>query len=145
MRFRLSFDLKIVAGDLKIENGDLAILRGKEKLTQDLVKIATTELGANPLHSWYGSMVSASLIGSALSVEISNSIAQSQLTNSIETLKELQTMQAGTGQKVTPDEQISYIQGISIQRSNQDLRVVQVMIGVLTRAFRAVNVTFNPQ
>lgn len=141
----MSFDLKIIAGDLKIENGDLAILKGKDKLTQDLVKIATTELGANPLHSWYGSMVSASLIGSALPAEISNSIAQSQLTSAIETLKELQTIQVGTGQKMTPDEQISYIQGISIQRSNRDLRVVQVMIGVLTRAFGSVNVTFNPQ
>jgi len=141
----MSFDLKIVAGDLKIENSSLAILKGKDKLTQDLVKIATTELGANPLHSWYGSMVSTSLIGSALPIEISNNIAQSQLSSSIETLKELQNIQAGTGQKVTPDEQISYIKGISIQRSNQDLRVVQVMIGVLTRAFRSVNVTFNPQ
>lgn len=145
MRFRLSFDLKVVSGDLKIENGNLATIRGKDKLTQDLVKIATTELGANPIHSWYGSMVSASLIGSSLSTEITNSIAQSQLQNAIDTLKQLQSLQAKTGQKMTPDEQISYIQGISVQRNNQDLRVVQVMIKVLNRAFGTVNVAFNPR
>lgn len=141
----MSFDLKIVAGDLKIENGNLAILQGKDKLGQDLVKIATTELGANPLHSWYGSMVSASLIGSALPEEITNNIAQSQLQNAIDILKQLQNLQASSGQKMTPDEQISYIQGISIQRSTRDMRVVKVIIKVLTKAFGTVSVSFNPQ
>jgi hypothetical protein len=141
----LSFDLKIIAGDLKIENGNLAILRGKDKLAQDLVKIATTELGANPLHSWYGSMISSSLIGSPLPREITDNVAQSQLQNAIDILKELQTLQASTGQKMTPDEQISYIQGISIQRSDQDMRVLKVFIKVLTKAFGTVNVSFNPQ
>lgn len=145
MRFSLSYDIKIVAGDLRIENGNLAVLRGKDKLSQDLVKIATTELGANPLHSWYGSMVSQSLIGSPLPEDITNNIAQSQLQNAIETLKQLQNLQASSGQKMTPEEQISYIQGISIQRSNQDLRVIQIIIKVLTKAFGTVAVSFNPQ
>lgn len=141
----MSFDLKVVSGDLKIENGNLAIIKGKEKLYQDIIKIATTELGANPLHSWYGSMVSASLIGSSLPEDVTNSVAQSQLQNSIEKLKELQNLQVLTGQKMSPDEQISYIKGISIQRSVIDPRVVQIMIKVLTRAFGSVTVSFNPQ
>lgn len=141
----MSFDLKIISGDLKIENGSLSVLQGKEKLQQDLVKIATTELGANPLHSWYGSMVGSSLIGSTLPEDISNSVAESQLQNAIDMLKQLQNLQVSTGQKMTPDEQISYIQGISIQRHSLDLRVIQIAIKVLTRAFGTVTVSFNPQ
>lgn len=145
MRLGLSYDLKIIAGDLKIENGDLSILRGKDKLIQDLVKIATTELGANPLNSWYGSMISASLIGSVLDDNITINIAQSQLQNSIETLKQLQNLQVSSGQKMTPDEQISYIKNILIERNQQDLRAIQVIIQVLTRSFGTVNASFNLQ
>lgn len=139
----MSFDLKIIAGDLQIKSGNLETLTGSNKLQQDIVKIATTELGADPLNPWYGSMVSQSLIGNPLPDDIKLGIAQSQLTTAIETLKSLQELQTSYGQKVTPDELISYIRGISIVRNDQDLRVIHIMISVLNRAFRAVATSIN--
>ena len=141
----MSYDLKIVAGDLRIENGNLAILTGQDKLKQDLIKIATTDVGANPLQSWYGTLIAANIIGNVLPDEITGSLAQSQLQNAIEILKQLQGLQVASGQKVTPDEQISYIRSVSIQRNQQDLRIIQVVINVLNKAFGTINVSFNTQ
>lgn len=141
----MSFDLKITAGDIKISSGNVEILTGKDKLKQDITKIILTELGSNQLQPWYGSMVSQSLIGNSLPDEVIFSIAQSQLQNCVETLKQLQVIQTASGQKMTVDESISYIQGVSIQRDNQDLRILKVSVNVLTRAFGTVNVSFIPQ
>lgn len=140
----MSFDLKIVKGDLRIENGDLATIKGIEKLKQDLLKISTTEMGSNPLQPWYGSLVSNSLIGNNLPDEVSFPMARTQLQNAIEKLKQLQELQTASGQKTTPDEQLSYIQGVSILRYPQDPRIIRVMIKVLTRSFGSATVSFNP-
>jgi phage baseplate assembly protein W len=139
----LSYDLKIVSGDLRIKDGALETLTGISKLKQDITKIVTTELGADPFNSWYGSMVSQSLIGNTLPDDITSTIAQSQLQTAIDTIKQLQGLQVASGQKTTPDELIAWVKGISIQRNEQDLRVIQIMIEVLTKAFGTVGVSFN--
>ena len=139
----MSFDLKIVSGDLQFTNGDLVIVRGKEKLEQDLVKIVLTEAGSNPIHPWYGSLVSNNLIGSSLPIDVVISSAKSQLEKSIQTLKKLQEIQVASGQKVSPDEQISYIQDISLFQNPTDLRVLNVAIRVLNRAFGSVSTSLT--
>jgi phage baseplate assembly protein W len=139
----VSFDLKIIAGDLRIDGGDLALVRGSDKLKQDLVKIVLTEVGSNPLQPWYGSLVSNNLIGSGLPMDIIINTAKSQLERSIETLKQLQTDQASKGQKLTPDEQISFIQGISVMQDSKNLQVLKINISVLTRAFGQVQTSFT--
>ena len=103
----MSFDLKITNGDLVLENGDFKIVQDSEKLIQDILKMALTEAGSNPLYPWYGSFISRSIIGSSLDVGITFQIAQSQLQNSIENLKNLQVAQLKSGQKVSADEQIN--------------------------------------
>jgi hypothetical protein len=128
----VSFDLKIIAGDLRIDGGDLALVRGSDKLKQDLVKIVLTEVGSNPLQPWYG-----------LPMDIIINTAKSQLERSIETLKQLQTDQASKGQKLTPDEQISFIQGISVMQDSKNLQVLKINISVLTRAFGQVQTSFT--
>lgn len=139
----MSFDLRIKAGDLVIEKSDLGMVRGTEKLTQDLLKIAITPVGGNPLQPWYGSFISKTLIGNVLPTDIIFSMAKSQLQKSIENLKDLQNLQVSSGQKVTPDEQISYIRDINIIRNSIDPRVLQVFINVLSRTFGKVSATFN--
>lgn len=140
----MSFDLQILNGDLVIaSNGDLGTVQGNAKLTQDLLKIALTEAGANPLQPWYGSLISQSLIGSYLSSDIVISVAQSQLQNAIQNLQNLQNLQVQSGQQTSPDEQIAFISDISIARNPTDPRFYQVIITVLTRSFGSVSATFT--
>lgn len=139
----MSFDLAILSGDLIIKNGDLNIVRGQSKLTQDLLKVAITPVGANPLQQWYGSLVERTLIGSILDTDIVFAAARSQLQSAIENIKNLQNLQVSSGQKVTPDEQIAFIKDISIIRSPTDPRVLQITIKVNNRVFGQASVIFN--
>lgn len=139
----MSFDLKIKNGDLVIKDSDLDTVNGADKLVQDLLKVALTTAGANILQPWYGSLVSRTLIGSYLQSDIIFAIAKTQLQNSVESLKTLQNIQISTGQKVTPDEQIAFINDISIIRNSADPRIFQVVIKVLNRSFGRVSAAFT--
>jgi hypothetical protein len=141
----MSFDLQVINGDLVIKNGDLSTVSGTNKLKQDLLKVALTEAGGNPLNKWYGTLISRSLIGSVLPSNILIESAQSQLQNAVESLKRLQNLQVSSGQPVTPDEQISFIQNVLITRSNIDPRLFSVVINVLSRAFGKVSAEFTVQ
>jgi len=140
----MSFDLEVIGGDLVISStGDLATVSGSNKLEQDLIKIAMTPLGGNPLQPWYGSLVSKTLIGSYLNSSIIFTMAQTQLTSAVENLQTLQNMQVASGQQVTPDEQIASITNILINRNTVDLRLISVTIQVLSKAFGQVSTTFT--
>lgn len=139
----MSYDLQVLNGDLVIQNGDLATIQGKAKLIQDLLKIAITTAGSNPLQPWYGSLISKTLIGSYLSSDIVISTAQSQLQVAIENLQNLQNLQVQSGQPVTPDEQISFINDISITRSTVDPRLFSVVIKVLSKSYGQVAAAFT--
>jgi hypothetical protein len=139
----MSFDLKIVNGDIVFENANLAVIRGKDKLVQDILKMALTSVGANPLQPWYGSFLSKTLIGSVLQTDIVLTYAKSQLQNSLETLKKIQNLQVAAGVKMSPEEQISFVKDISITRNSVDLRLYSVVISVINRAFGKVNVDFG--
>lgn len=140
----MSFDLQVLGGDLVISStGDVATVTGSTKLEQDLLKIAITPVGGNPLQPWYGSLISKTLIGSFLKSTIIFTQAQAQLTNAIENLQALQNMQVQSGQTVTPDEQIASISNIAINRSTVDLRLISVNIQVLSKAFGSVSTTFT--
>lgn len=140
----MSFDLKIKNGDLTVKNGDLDIVRGTEKLQQDLLKVAITPVGANPLAPWYGSYISKTLIGNYLDSDFVISSAQTQLQNAIETLKTLQVQQATqTFQNVSPDELIGAIIDISVNRNNIEPRLFDVIIKVVSKSFKRVNAGFN--
>lgn len=139
----MSFDLQVLNGDLVIKNGALSAVTGANKLTQDVLKIALTEAGSNPLNKWYGTLISRSLIGSVLPSSIIVENAQSQLQNAIAGLKRLQNLQVASGQPVSPDEQIAFIRNISIARSNVDPRLFTVSITVTSRAFGKVIAEFT--
>lgn len=139
----MSFDLRIKSGDLVIEKSDLGTITGTDKLTQDLLKIALTPVGGNSLQPWYGSFISRTLIGSVLPTDLVFSMAKSQLQKSVENLKDLQNLQVSSGQKVSPNEQISYIRDINILRNSIDPRVLQVFINVISRSFGQISATFN--
>jgi phage baseplate assembly protein W len=139
----LSFDLKIVNGDLVLKNGDLASIKGKDKLIQDILKIALTPAGGNVLQPWYGSLLQRTLVGSPLQTDIITSVAKTQLQNALETLKNLQNLQVSAGQKVDPSEQLAFIKDINIERNRVDPRQFRIQIVVLNRAFGTVSVSLN--
>ena len=139
----MSFDLKLKYGDLLLSNGDFKQVTGTDKLVQDILKICLTEMGANPLLPWYGSGINKSLIGSYLPNNITLQIAQSQLQNSLENLKKMQTAQFNSFQKVNADELIGGISDISIDRNKIDPRIFVVSIRILTKSFKTVDATFN--
>lgn len=139
----MSFDLKIVNGDIVFENANLAVIRGKDKLVQDILKMALTSVGANPLQPWYGSFLSKTLIGSVLQTDIVLTYAKSQLQNSLETLKKIQNLQVAAGVKMDPSEVLSFVKDISITKNSVDPRLYQVLIVVINKAFGSVNVNLD--
>ena len=139
----MSFDLKIINNDLVIQNGDLKKVNDSEKLIQDILKLALTEAGTNPLHPWYGSFLSRSIIGSSLDEDILIQVGKSQLENALQNLKSLQDMQIKTQQQVSADEQIAAISDISIIRSEADPRLFNITITVISKGVKPVTTSFR--
>lgn len=139
----MSYDLLVVNGDLSIKNGDLSTVVGSNKLSQDIVKICLTPVGASIFNPWYGSFISKNLIGSPLDTSITVTIAQNQLRDTIENLKKIQQLQQYSGlQSVTPDEHIAGISEIKVTRNAIDPREFNVTVKVLNKAFRQTTTNF---
>jgi uncharacterized membrane protein len=139
----MSFDLKIINGDFSVSNGDVDTVVDTEKLTQDLLKICLTENGSNPLHPWYGSFLSRTIVGSVLNPNMTMQLARVQLENSVKNLQILQENQVRTFQTVSPQEQISAILDILITRNPQDFRFYAVNVRVLNKAFQTATASFT--
>lgn len=139
----MSFDLKIINNKLSINpNGSLQTVRDNEKLIQDILKIVLTSSGSNKIFHWYGSTLGTSVIGnvleqSQLETEISRSI-QSALNNLIA----LQKAQSRT-QYVSAGETIAAIRGVYVLKSDEDPRLYEIGISVLTRKLNVVEDTFT--
>ncbi len=139
----MSFDLKIVNGDLVINQGQLQTVVDSEKLIQDILKICLTDVGGNPLHPSYGSFLSRSVVGSSAQTNVIVSIASSQINTCLTNLQHLQQLQLKSFQKVSADEQIAAITGISVLRSAFDPRLFNVKISCLTKGFQPVTTAFT--
>ncbi len=139
----MSFDLKITNGDLVIKNGDLQPVFDADKLIQDILKLCLTTAGTNPLHPWYGSFLSRTIVGNPMETPMLVQISRSQLTTALENLKGLQDLQVKTFQKVSADEQIGSILDISVIRNNVDPRLFEVKLKIVTKGFRTVSTGFR--
>ncbi len=139
----MSFDLKIVNGDLVINQGALQTVTDSEKLIQDILKICLTDVGSNPLHPSYGSFLSRSVIGNALQTNVVVQIAKSQINSCLVNLQTLQQLQVKSFQRVTADEQLAAITGISVVRSGFDPRLFNVKISCMTKGFQPITTAFT--
>jgi len=136
----MSFDLKIEGGDLAIgPDGDLAIVENTEKLIQDVLKIVSTQIGANPFFPWYGSPITKSLVGRAYDTNFITGIASQQLRATLERLQAMQKDQLRTSQVVTPREQIAAISRVYVERNINDPRFFRIVLTVLSKAFLQVS------
>lgn len=143
MGIQMSFDLKIRNGDLVINNGQLQIVTDSEKLIQDILKICLTTAGSNPVHPWYGSFISRTIVGNPNHSSVLVQIGKSQLSTALQNLKDLQDLQVKSFQRVSADEQISAILDISILRSNIDPRLFNVQIRALTKGLKPITTAFR--
>src|SRR5574339_112000 len=134
----MSFDLKIKNGDLVINNGILQTVVDSEKLIQDILKMCLTTAGTNPLHPWYGSFISRTLIGNPQNTAVLVQIGKSQLNTALENLRNLQDQQVKSFQRVSADEQIAAILDISIIRSQIDPRLFDVRVKALTKGVKPI-------
>jgi len=139
----MSFDLKIVNNDLVIDKSELKQVVDSEKLIQDILKLVLTESGSNPLHPWYGSFLSRIAVGSSLDDDVIVQMSKSQLQTALENLKSLQEMQLKTQQSLSADEQIAAISDISVNRSNEDPRLFNVTITVISKGIKPVTTSFR--
>jgi phage baseplate assembly protein W len=140
---RMSYDLQIINGDLVINNGELQTVQDTAKLTQDILKILLTEVGADPLQPSYGSYLSRSVIGNALTNGSIVQIAKSQINTCLTNLQQLQQLQVKSMQKVSADEQLAAITNISVTRSAYDPRLFIIKVGVLTKGYGPVTTSFT--
>jgi hypothetical protein len=139
----MAFDLQLVGGDLVIQNGDLAQVTSSNKLLQDILKIAITQVGTNPYQPWYGSLISNTLIGSVLSDDIIVNAAQGQLQTAISALQTMQVRQVQGKVPLTAAEQIAAIKNINVYRDPNDLRQFNVEISVITKAYTPITAVFS--
>lgn len=139
----MSFDLKIINGDLVINQGDLQQVVDSEKLIQDILKILLTDVGSNPLHPSYGSYLSRSVVGNALQTQVVVQIAKSQINSCLVNLQYLQQLQIKSFQKVSADEQLAAVTGISVVRSAFDPRLFTVKVAGVTKGFQPVTTAFT--
>lgn len=139
----MSFDLKIRGGDLVITNGQLQTSVDSEKLIQDILKMCLTTAGSNPLHPWYGSFISRTIVGNPNYSSILVQIGKSQLTTALQNLKDLQDLQVKTFQRVSADEQISAVQDISINIDRSDPRLFNVVVSVLSKGLKPITTSFR--
>lgn len=143
LRDNMSFDLRISQGDLAIgSDGDLDRVEDTNKLVQDILKILLTPLGGNPFHTWYGSLISSTLVGNAFEEEFLIKIASSQINSALETMQNLQKAQTAV-QKVTPNELLAAIRSVDVHRNPVNPTIFSVFVTVLTKGLSTINTSFS--
>jgi phage baseplate assembly protein W len=138
----MSFDLKVIAGDLVLKNGQLQTIVDSEKLIQDILKICLTTAGTNPLHPWYGSFISRTLIGNPNYTSVLVQIAKTQLTTALTNLQQLQALQLQSFQRVSADEQLSAILDISVTQSPINPTLFSILVQVLSKGLKPISTNF---
>lgn len=138
----MSFDLQVIAGDLVLNNGLLQTVIDSNKLAQDILKICLTTAGTNPLHPWYGSFISRTLIGNPNYTSVLVQIGKTQLTTALTNLQQLQALQLQSFQRVTADEQLNAIMDISIIQNPINPTLFSIVIQVLTKGLKPISTNF---
>lgn len=139
----MSFDLKIIGGDLVIQNGALRTVVDSEKLIQDILKICLTTAGSNVLQPWYGSFISRTLVGNPNYTSSLVQIAKSQLATALNNLKQLQTIQLNSFQRISADEQLASITDISVLQSQINPTLFSITIQALSKGLKPITTAFS--
>lgn len=122
----MSFGLKIVQGDLSLgSDGDLEKILDTDKLVQDILQIILPTLYS-------------ATTDNLISEELLHSSIQSTVSNLLETLQKLQSIQSKF-QILTPAEQLLAVKSVNPERNPIDPRYLEVAINVISRALTPVS------
>lgn len=140
----MSYDLKIKSGDIVIDqSGDLQKVEHTDKLVQDCLKILVTPVGGNPFFTWYGSLISKLLVGTAEDETFIRTISDDQIRRALTNLQELQRKQQDSNQKISAAELLAAIQTVSVKRNKLDPTMYTVFARVLSKDLKSVGVRFD--
>lgn len=139
----MSFDIKLSNGDIVVNNyGEVQIVENLDKLKQDVAKILLTQLGENVYHSWYGSQLTAAVIGRATTARIIARDAEFAISNSLDNLASLQIEQMSF-QSLSPQEVIASISDLVVEQELSDPRQWNISLTVLSRSGTEVTENFS--
>jgi hypothetical protein len=142
----MSFDLKLVNGSFNFSSdGSLDRLFNEDKLKQDIIKILLTSQGQVTLHPWYGSPLGDRVIGKVLPFNILESEVADAVNFCLNNLMKMQALQLRDGQYLTPNEQLSQILNVKVQRSMYDSRQYNIVIDVTTKKGSVIREVFDIQ
>jgi len=142
----MSFDLKLSNGSFNFDaDGTLQRLFNEEKIKQDIIKILLTSQGKVKMHPWYGSPLSERVIGKVLPFNILETEVADAVNFCLNNLIKLQSMQLKDGQYLTPNEQISQIVNVTVQRSAYDSRQYNIVVDVATKKGGVIREVFDIQ
>ena len=129
----MSFDLAIKKGDISIaSDGSMETVSGNLKLKQDIIKIILTDLGENKFHPNYGSQLGSFKVGFYADDRLMSMDIESSVKKALDNLISMQRSQART-QALSPAEIIVDVLNVSTSRDENDPRMYNVFISVLTQ------------
>jgi phage baseplate assembly protein W len=119
--------------------GNYEKVRDEQKLLQDLKKIVKTDLGSDPVASWYGTSFNT-LVGSKMFPEITRTKITNELVTALSKLKSLQVQQEEY-QKMTGNEFLDTISKIDVQESTTIPTLYTADVEIITQAGKLVPTT----
>jgi len=135
----MSFDLKLKSGDIQLENdGSISIVSGNQKIRQDLVKILLTKLGENRFHPQYGSNTGLLQVGSTADQNLLELDLNQSVQSATRFLMSLQREQSKR-QLLSSSEIILDVKNISVERDEEDPRLYNIFISILTQKLEQIN------
>lgn len=138
----MSFDLKLDRGSLSIKNGAPELVRNKDKLIQDVLKLLFTATGENKTHPWYGTPILSKAIGMIAAPDLLQMEIQSGINYGLNNLKTLQTMQSQDNQFTTPQELLANVLDVSVDYSPSDRRKLIVNIKIQAKSNQILSESF---
>lgn len=118
--------------DIKFSpNGDIITVNEKEKLLQELVKIALTSKGTNPFHNEYGSTLSDS-VGLLQEKDFQETKLKQSIIEAVLRLKYLQRDYVRQGYKLSLEELIDRIYEIEVYEIENNPTMLGFKVQIIT-------------
>jgi phage baseplate assembly protein W len=125
----MSYDLKLVNKDIEYApGGDFSLVRGKDKLKQDIEKILMTRIGTDPGSSQYGSEL-VSMLGNRFEQDILQGLAGKTVRIAVNYLQSLQFVQSAS-QEVTYDEVVGDIEALAVTQPS--FNSIKIELSIIT-------------
>ena len=138
----MTFELKLSQSGLVIgPDGDFVKVENRDKLYQDVIKLILTPLKGNKFFPWYGSAVE-SVLGNIIDQNFTSTMASSQISSALETLKKIQ-LEQGKTQFLSLQEQLAAVKSISVHQNTVDPRYYQINVEIINKFGEKIQASVN--